>query len=70
MQIKIEIFAFIAAVIVFIARALLSRADKDGNVHIKLPKEYVREIKVGYKKFKFYFRILRDEKKERAREKE
>lgn len=63
MQIKIQLFAFVAAVVVFVARVLISKADKEGNIHIMSPKKILFEIKSGYKIFTEHF--VKSRKKER-----
>ena len=56
MQGKISVFAFLVAIVAVMVRLLMENADKEGNVYIKTPKQYFREIKSGFAKFKQYFK--------------
>ncbi len=45
MQTQISIFAFIAAVVMFIVRYLEASADSEGRIHLKTPRELALELK-------------------------
>ena len=42
---QITIFAFIAAMVMFLVKTLASKADEKGNIYIKTPKEVVGDIR-------------------------
>ena len=44
METKITIYAFIAAWIVFILKAIGENADEEGRVHIKTPREWYKDV--------------------------
>lgn len=64
MNVKTTIFAFVAAVIYMVVRALAAHADKDGNIYIKTPKELWREWKKKFNDFKACCkRVVKERKK-------
>lgn len=64
MNVKITIFAFIAAVVVMFVRSLASCADKNGDIYIKTPKELWYDAKLKFDNFKScYRRVVKERKK-------
>ena len=55
MALKIKIITFVAAFIFVIARILIGRADYNGNIYIRSPRNYFLDIQLGYEKAKGHF---------------
>lgn len=56
MQGKISLFVFLLAFVVVITNLLLEKADKDGNIYIKTPRQIWNEVKAGYQNLKSYLK--------------
>lgn len=49
---KLVTFSFVAALVVFIAKALISKADVNGNIYIETPVGFLKKTKNNFVKSK------------------